>query len=85
MMGRRLRAHAAQRSDLRVSRPNLPAAVVCASLQCAVERAVDALHCRWIDAEPLGNDPYAGPPWSCQSLTDSFLQLSGVSVGHRIS
>ena len=46
MMGRRLRAHAAQRSDLRVSRPNLPAAVVCASLQCAVERAADALHCR---------------------------------------
>ena len=44
---------------------------------CAVERAADALHCRWIDAEPLGNDPYARPPRSRQSLTDSFLQRSG--------
>ena len=34
---------------------------------CAVERAADALHCRWIDAEPLGNDPYARPPRSRQS------------------
>src|SRR6516165_7012555 len=33
---------------------------------CAVERAADALHCRWIDAEPLGNDPYARPPRSRQ-------------------
>ena len=44
---------------------------------CAVERAADALHRRWIDAEPLGNDPYARPPRSRQSLTDSFLQRSG--------
>src|SRR5215831_8632645 len=36
--------------------------------------AADALHCRWIDAEPVGNDPYARPPTSRQSLTDSFLQ-----------
>ena len=43
----------------------------------AVERAADALHCRWVDAEPLGNDPYARPPRSCQSLTDSFLQRRG--------
>src|SRR4029450_7576216 len=44
---------------------------------CAVERAADALHRRWIDAEPLGNDPYARPPRSRQSLTDSFLQRRG--------
>jgi hypothetical protein len=44
---------------------------------CAVERAADALHCRWIDAEPLGNDPYARPPRSRQSLTDSFLPRRG--------
>jgi hypothetical protein len=44
---------------------------------CAGERAADALHCRWIDAEPLGNDPYARPPRSRQSLTDSFLQRRG--------
>ena len=69
-------------SDLRVSCPNLSAAVVCASLQChgddcALERAADALHGRWIDAKPLGNDPYARPPRSRQSLTDSFLQRRG--------
>jgi hypothetical protein len=29
---------------------------------CAVERAADALHCRWIDAEPLGNEQGAGEP-----------------------
>src|SRR5262249_28895288 len=29
------------------------------------------------DAEPLGNDPYARPPRSRQSLTDSFLQPRG--------
>ncbi len=34
---------------------------------CAGERAADALHCRWIDAEPVGNDPYARPPTSRQS------------------
>src|SRR4029450_1777633 len=44
---------------------------------CAVERAADALHCRWIDAEPLGNDPCARPPRSRQSLTDSFFQRRG--------
>ena len=40
---------------------------------CAVERAADGLHCRWIDAEP----PYARPPRSRQSLTDSFFQRRG--------
>ena len=35
---------------------------------------------RWIDAEPLGNDPYARPPRSRQSLTDSFLQRRGYRV-----
>src|SRR5262249_61883559 len=49
----------------------------CSGDACAVERAADALHRRWIDAEPLGNDPYAGPPRSRQSLTDSFLQCRG--------
>src|SRR5215831_13707064 len=39
--------------------------------------AADALHCRWIDAEPVGNDPYARPPRRRQSLTDSFLQRRG--------
>ena len=35
------------------------------------------LICRWIDAEPLGNDPYARPPRSRQSFTNSFLQRGG--------
>ena len=35
------------------------------------------MHCRWIDAKPLGNDRYARPPRSCQSLTDLLLQRRG--------
>jgi hypothetical protein len=50
---------------------------LCHGDACAVERAADALHCRWINAEPLGNDPYARPPRSRQSLTDSFFQRRG--------
>src|SRR6478609_11214005 len=42
-----------------------------------LERAADALHRRWIDAEPLGNDPYARPPRSRQRRTDSFFQRRG--------
>jgi hypothetical protein len=45
--------------------------------RACLERAADALHCRWIDAEPFGNDPYAGPPRSRQSLADSFFQRRG--------
>jgi hypothetical protein len=41
---------------------------------CAGERAADALHCRWIDAEPVGNDPYARPPTSRQSLIGGHLE-----------
>ena len=43
--------------------------------RAVAERAADALHRPRIDAELLGNNAYAGPPRSRQSLTDSPLEL----------
>ena len=73
-------AHRLEAEGFDVPLRSTPAAFIASSPsagRACLERAADALHCRWIDAEPLGNDPYARPPRSRESLTNSFFQRRG--------